>query len=463
MKATNMLRAASSIGCAGLKEADPVIYNLLRKELKRQAGGLELIASENFTSKHVLEALGSVATNKYAEGYPGARYYGGTEVMDEVETLCRDRALQAYGLDKEKWGVNVQPYSGSVANLGAYNAVLQPGDRIMGLGLADGGHLTHGFYTPKKKVSCSAVFFEPFPYKLAGDGRVDYDYLEEMALVYRPKMIIGGGSAYPREWDYARFRAIADKVGALFLMDMAHISGLVATGEAEDCFQYADLVTSTTHKTLRGPRSGLVFWNKDVVPQGADDAIFPGLQGGPHMHQIAALAAQFKEVMTPEFKEYVQQVKANAVALADELKKRGFTLMTDGTDNHLMLVDLRPLGLTGAKAQAICDATHITLNKNTVFGDKSAMNPGGVRIGTPAMTSRGCDEADFRKIGAFLDDAIKTALDIQKTSGKKLKDFNVGLAASSDVKALADNVQEFSLSFPFPGFTAEEINAVKDA
>eukprot|EP01061_Rhynchopus_euleeides_P036075 TRINITY_DN607_c0_g1_i1.p1 TRINITY_DN607_c0_g1~~TRINITY_DN607_c0_g1_i1.p1 ORF type:complete len:462 (+),score=204.45 TRINITY_DN607_c0_g1_i1:46-1431(+) len=450
-------RAVRRIGSAPLREQDPVIYGLLQKELHRQAAGLELIASENFASKHVLEALGSVATNKYAEGLPGARYYGGTEVVDQIENVCRDRALEVYGLDKSKWGVNVQPYSGSVANMGAYAAVMHRGDRFMGLGLPDGGHLTHGFYTPKKKVSVSAEFFEPFPYRLGPDGYVDYDDLERIATTFRPKVIIGGGSAYPREWDYARYRDICDKVGAYFMMDMAHISGLVAAGEAENCFKYADIVTSTTHKTLRGPRSGLVFWNKETVSENVDDAVFPGLQGGPHMHQIAALAAQLKEVATPEFKSYIQQVRRNCTVLGEELARRGHTLCTGGTDNHLLLVDLRPLGLTGSKAQNICDATAITLNKNSVVGDKSAMNPGGIRIGTPALTSRGFKEEDFVKVGELLDRALRLALEIQASSGKKLKDFNVGLANSPKVAELKADVESFALSFPFPGFDKDAI------
>ena len=455
--------ACRYIGTKALKEQDPEVHALLQRELHRQAAGLELIASENFASRHVLDALGSVATNKYAEGLPGARYYGGTEVVDSIENLCRDRCRQAYRLDPAVWGVNVQPYSGSVANVGLYNAILKPGDRFMGLGLPDGGHLTHGFYTAKKKVSASAVFYEPFPYGLNSSGYVDFDELEKIAMIFRPKLIIAGGSAYPREWDYARYREICDKVGALFMMDMAHISGLIATEEAEDCFKYADVVTSTTHKTLRGPRSGLVFWNKNSVPNDVDDAIFPGLQGGPHMHQIAALAAQFKEVMSPEFKEYIQQVKANARILGEELAKRGHTICTGGTDNHLLLVDLRPLGLTGSKAQNMCDAVAITLNKNSVVGDKSAMNPGGIRLGTPALTSRGFTSQDFVKVAELLDATLRVGIDIQSKHGKKLSSFTQALTANPAVEELKKEVEAFALGFPFPGFTKEEVANAKDA
>eukprot|EP01064_Diplonema_japonicum_P003063 TRINITY_DN1201_c0_g2_i1.p1 TRINITY_DN1201_c0_g2~~TRINITY_DN1201_c0_g2_i1.p1 ORF type:complete len:465 (+),score=134.04 TRINITY_DN1201_c0_g2_i1:70-1464(+) len=450
MRRSVLSKACRRLGTASLEEKDPEVAALLREELVRQASGLELIASENFTSRHVLEALGSVATNKYAEGYSGARYYGGTEVIDKIEDTCRSRILEAYNLDPAVWDVNVQPYSGSVANLAAFSAVLKPHDRLMGLDLPDGGHLTHGFYTPKKKVSASSIFFESLPYKLGPDGYVDMEKLEETASMYLPKLIIAGGSAYPREWDYEKYRAICDKVGAYMLMDMAHISGLVATGHAVSPFEHADIVTSTTHKTLRGPRSGMIFWRKDKV-QGVNDAVFPMIQGGPHMHQIAALAAQMKEVMTPEFKGYMAQVVANAKALGKELTKLGYTLATGGTDNHLLLMDLRPIGLTGSKAQNIMDATAITLNKNSIVGDKSAMNPGGLRLGTPALTSRGFVEADFVQVARYLDRSLKLALDIQKTSGKKLKDFNAAILTNPEVAGMKKDVEAYALSFPFPG------------
>ncbi|KAJ9451892.1 Serine hydroxymethyltransferase 2 [Diplonema papillatum] len=439
-------------GSDALAVVDPEMAALLQQELVRQASGLELIASENFASRHVLETLGSVATNKYAEGLPGARYYGGTEVVDEMENLTRSRCLQAYRLDPNEWGVNVQPYSGSVANFAALSSILKPHDRLMGLDLPDGGHLSHGFYTAKKKVSNSSIYFESFAYKLAPNGYVDYDALEAVSARYLPKVIIAGGSAYPREWDYPRLRSICDKIGAYLLMDMAHISGLIATQHAEDPFKVADLVTSTTHKTLRGPRAGLIFWRKSKVAAGAvDEAVFPGLQGGPHMNQIAAIGAQMKEVMSPQFRGYTAQVVANAKALAKELIRLGYTLVSGGTDNHLLLMDMRPKGLTGSKVQVIMDAVAITLNKNSIVGDKSAMNPGGIRLGTPALTSRGFVEADFIQVAQFLDRAITTALALQEKSGKKLVDFQKAVDESPEVRAIKADVEKWARTFPFPG------------
>jgi len=448
-------------GLVPLEEHDPELYELIEQEKNRQWKSLELIASENFTSRAVMECLGSALTNKYAEGLPHARYYGGNEIVDQVEILCQKRAIEAYGLSPDEWGVNVQPYSGSPANFAVYTALLRPHDRIMGLDLPSGGHLTHGFYTYSKKektrkaVSATSVYFESLPYQVDNEtGLVNFDQLERDAALFKPAMIVMGGSAYPREWDYARFRKIADDNGALLLMDMAHISGLVVTSEAASPFEYCDVVTTTTHKSLRGPRAGLIFFKKDGrgFEPAINQAVFPALQGGPHEHQIAGVATQLKEAMTPEFKVYSKQVKLNAAALGAKLVSLGYTLATGGTDNHLILWDLKPQGITGSKFEKVCDAACITLNKNCVPGDKSAVTPGGVRIGAPALTTRKMVESDFEQIALFLDSALKIALKIQEKSGPKLKDFVALLDGNGEIEALKVEVNKFATSFPMPGF-----------
>ena len=383
-------------------ERDTQIFQLVEAERRRQLRGIELIASENFVSDEVLRAMGSCLTNKYAEGYPGHRYYGGCGVIDQVETLAIERAKKLFGAEY----ANVQPHSGAQANAAVLLTVLNPGDTFMGLNLAHGGHLSHG-----SAVNTSGILYHPVGYNLdPKTGRVDYDEMERLALEHKPKLIIGGGSAYSREWDYARMRAIADKVGALFMVDMAHPAGLIAAGLLDNPVKYAHIVTTTTHKTLRGPRGGLILMGKDFenpwgkkTPKGVvkmmsqllNSAVFPGEQGGPLEHVIAAKAVAFGEALQPEFKEYALQVQKNAACLADELVKRGFAIVSGGTDNHSMLVDLRPKypELTGKVAENALVAADITVNKNMVpFDDRSAFQTSGIRLGTAAITTRGAEE-----------------------------------------------------------------------
>lgn len=459
-----------------LSVADPTVFDLIEREKRRQASAIQLIPSENFTSRAVLDAVGSIMTNKYSEGYPGARYYGGNEFIDQVESLCKTRALEAFHLDPALWGVNVQALSGSPSNLAVYTALLKPHDRILSLDLPHGGHLSHGFMTDKKRVSATSLFFESMPYRLdESTGIIDYDKMEESAVLFRPKLIIAGASAYSRHYDYARMRAVADKVGAYLHADMAHISGLVAAGVVPSPFDHADVVTTTTHKALRGPRGALIFYRKGVrsttkagkeIPYDIEgpinSAVFPGLQGGPHNHTIAALAVALEQAKTPEFVDYQRAVLANSQVLATELVNKGYDLVSGGTDNHLMLVNLRTKDMDGARAERVLELANIALNKNTVPGDKSAFNPGGIRIGTHAMTTRGCGEADFRLIADYIDVGVGIAAKVKAASGPKAKmaDFRAALEAGegeADIVALKKDVVAFSSAFDTIGYTKEDM------
>jgi glycine hydroxymethyltransferase len=384
-------------------EVDPQIAAAIDNETRRQHEGLELIASENFVSEAVLEAAGSVFTNKYAEGYPGKRYYGGCEFTDVVENLARDRAKQLFGAEH----ANVQPHAGSQANMEAYAAVLQPGDTILGLNLAHGGHLTHGH-----PLNFSGKMYKIVPYGVTKETEtIDYDALEKLAEEHRPKLIIGGGSAYPRVIDFARMRQIADKVGALFLVDMAHFAGLVAGGVHPSPVPHAQIVTSTTHKTLRGPRSGMIL-SKAEFAAAIDKVVFPGMQGGPLVHIMAAKAICFREAMQPEFRDYAKQVVANAKVLAEALAAEGFRIISGGTDTHLMLVDVFSKGMLGSEAEKALGEAGITVNKNAIpFDTNPPLKPSGIRIGSPAVTTRGMKEPEMRQIGHWIGEALQNRND----------------------------------------------------
>jgi glycine hydroxymethyltransferase len=380
-------------------EGDPEVGRVLKAELRRQQDQIELIASENIVSKAVLEAQGSVLTNKYAEGYPGKRYYGGCEVVDEAEVLAQERARRLFGCEF----ANVQPHSGSQANQAVFMATMTPGDTFMGMDLAAGGHLTHG-----KNINQSGKWFRPVHYGVrTQDHLIDYDQAEEIALAEKPKVIIAGGSAYSRAIDFARFREIADKVDAVLMADIAHYAGLVAAGVYPNPFPHAHIVTTTTHKTLRGPRGGMILTNDKKLAKKIDSAVFPGLQGGPLMHVIAAKAVAFGEALKPEFKLYAQAVIENARALADSLQSAGFKIVSNGTDSHLMLVDLTPKGVTGAQAEVALERAGITTNKNGIpFDPLPPVQTSGLRVGSPAGTTRGFGPAEFRQVGRWIGEVL---------------------------------------------------------
>ena len=418
-----------------LKEFDPDIYNLIQKEITRQSDGLEMIPSENHTSEAVLEALGSRLTDKYSEGYPGMRYYGGCENVDAVENLARDRAKQLFGATH----ANVQAHSGCPANFAVYYALLNPGDTILGLKLTHGGHMTHGL-----KLNFSSTFYNSIQYGCRPDGYIDLDEMRRLAHEHKPKMIVTGGSAYPRIYEWAKYKEIADEIGAYLLADMSHVAGLVAGGVHPNPVGIADVVTTTTHKTLRGPRGAIILANglpstplkkaertKENIPTLIDRAIIPGLQGGPHNHQTAAIAVALKEAMQPAFKVYAKQILVNAKVLAEELLAKGYDLMTGGTETHLLLINMTNKGVTGKQAEAALGTAGITVNKNTIPHDpRTPFDPSGIRLGTPALTTRGMKEAEMKTIAEWIDEAIVAWQDENK------------------LKNIREAIQEFTKNFP---------------
>ncbi|MEX0683290.1 MAG: serine hydroxymethyltransferase [Dehalococcoidia bacterium] len=410
-----------------LEQSDPTVADIIRREQERQRLGLELIASENYTSAPVLEAMGSVLTNKYAEGYPGKRYYGGCHIVDEAETLAIDRAKELFGAEH----ANVQPNSGAEANLATYFALIEPGDTAMGMNLAQGGHLTHG-----REVNFSGRLYNFVPYSVVRETElIDYDEMARLAREHKPKIIVVGATAYTRIIDFPKAREIADEVGAYLMTDMAHIAGLVAGGVHPTPVPYSDVVTSTAHKTLRGPRSGFIL-SKEEISQPIDKTVFPGVQGGPHMHIIAAKAVCFGEALRPEFKHYAQQVVDNAKTLAEALQSHGFRLVSGGTDNHMILVDVGVKGISGRKAEQICDKVAITVNRNTIpYDERPPLQGSGLRIGTPALTTRGMGPEEMRAVAGFIARAIE------------------GRDDEATLEGLRREVEEFAEVYPVPGIT----------
>ena len=409
-------------------------------------------------------------SNKYSEGYPGARYYGGNEFIDAIELTCQARALEAFHLTPDRWGVNVQTLSGSPANLQVYQALMRPHERLMGLDLPHGGHLSHGYQTPSKKISAVSTYFETFPYRVSlQTGLIDYEALEENALMYRPKVLVAGTSAYCRLIDYKRMREIADLCGAYLVVDMAHISGLVASGVIPSPFEYADIVTTTTHKSLRGPRGAMIFYRKGVrktdfktgketlydLEGPINFSVFPGHQGGPHNHTITALAVALKQAQAPEFRQYQEQVIKNAKTLEKTFKELGHKLVADGTDSHMVLVDLRAHSLDGARVEVVCERVNIALNKNSIPGDKSALTPCGIRIGAPAMTTRGMGEEDFKRIAQYIDQCVGICKRVQAELPKpdnKLKDFKAKIASGEvgEIEKLKKEIAGWVGTYPLP-------------
>lgn len=436
-----------------LKKSDPELQDILRKEKLRQKNTINLIASENYTSVAALQANGSIFSSKYAEGYPGRRYYNGCEHIDELELLCQKRALEAFDLDPKVWGVNVQGLSGSPANFAVYAGLLKPGERIMGMALPSGGHLTHGAITPSgKKLSNSSIFFESKSYAVDLDTYlIDYETLHEEAMDFNPDLLIVGGSAYSQDYDYTRFRKIADDTNCYLMADIAHTSGLIASKLLRSPFETCDVVTTTTHKTLRGPRGALIFYRLPLKEQ-IDFSVFPGSQGGAHYNTVAGICTALKQVNTPKFRRYSSQVIANASYLSSVLQSYGFTVITGDTDNHLLLIDLTKNGSSGAKFELIAERCGISLNKNTIATDRSAFSPSGIRIGTPAMTSRGFVCKDFHFVADCLKEILAITLLIQgKADTTKMSDFHKAIDSyADDIEKLHTKVVEYCSRFNLP-------------
>ncbi|CAI4274398.1 BGN_3a_G0004380.mRNA.1.CDS.1 [Saccharomyces cerevisiae] len=464
---------AQSLVSKPVSEGDPEMFDILQQERHRQKHSVTLIPSENFTSKAVMDLLGSELQNKYSEGYPGERYYGGNEIIDKSESLCQARALELYGLDPAKWGVNVQPLSGAPANLYVYSAIMNVGERLMGLDLPDGGHLSHGYQLKSgTPISFISKYFQSMPYHVDHTtGLIDYDNLQVLAKAFRPKVIVAGTSAYSRLIDYARFKEISQECGAYLMSDMAHISGLVAANVVPSPFEHSDIVTTTTHKSLRGPRGAMIFFRKGIksvtkkgkeIPYELEKkinfSVFPGHQGGPHNHTIGAMAVALKQAMSPEFKEYQQKIVDNSKWFAQELTKMGYKLVSGGTDNHLIVIDLSGTQVDGARVETILSALNIAANKNTIPGDKSALFPSGLRIGTPAMTTRGFGREEFSQVAKYIDSAVKLAENLKTLepttkldARSRLNEFKKLCNESSEVAALSGEISKWVGQYPVPG------------
>lgn len=443
-----------------LNVVDPEMDHLIKCEEERQRTSLELIASENFTSVSVLQVNGSILTNKYSEGQVGQRYYGGNEYIDQIEILCKKRALELFKLDPEIWDVNVQTLSGTCANFAVYTALIGKDGKVMGLDLPSGGHLSHGYQTEKKKISATSIFFKSKSYKCGDNQEIDYETLEKDFNEFKPDILVCGGSAYPNDFNYKKFREIAGDT--YLMMDMAHISGLIAGGLMNNPFDYCDVVTTTTHKILRGPRAAMIFFKKKVqkgdktidVKSLIDFAVFPSLQGGPHNQKIGALAVALKQALSPEYKDYIQRVYDNAQVMANTFKEMGYLLSSNGTRSHLILICLQGVG--GFEVQRVCEMANISVNKNSIPIDKSPFRPTGLRLGTPAMTTRGLGEDDFVKVCKLVDEAIKIATELSNkcknpVSGQlDLILFEQEVIKNDWIKDLKQRVCEFAGSFPFP-------------